>query len=734
MLEYVGTAYQLYHFVRVDTFPTLEDIVIKQLVTTMDQINNTMIMRGMYFASVPGYFWIELHINKDIARYHNHDRDLLLSFSSRLDQRKTLLLQKPLMTTNSDKQMPVNFFILEEKSEQSDESIQKQKKKALAVQSYKIPNHKLTKILPFNPINQLEKNKRKTLNPYITTKDTLQSNQSINGNQKDSSKIQKDPSDVYLVNFPEKLDMSDDIAVLDIEQTSLKANKSVNPNIIDKNSMISNKMKGSILSKTKKGKLDSTFRQLVDDDMTDKGDISQNNMLQTGCAFETQRNLLEDEQDQDQLPDLMMKNGEDDIDLLNKDIRRSEAYSRINRKGAAPITQGHPLRAETLVQRQTFISRAEFMAHIQIPKSDETRLIIPSNSMVNMNEYPTFELMVKKELDEHFYKINQTYVQKGLWWRAVPGHYWIELRIDQSLKDNYLRFKTSIKDPRNNKHILGSESSRRRTQFVYFQNIEESIPKVDFEQSQQKRRTEIKQNDINKLNSISSQSISVANSQPDETKNQTNLEDTYSNLIQSLKQINNNNQQQLQLKQKDKLSVGNGGEEGKQLQLNGKDQDDFEVKDQKQMIQLRKSLRNQQQKMKENAPDKINQNDSYENEETVSNGQQSIKLQMRIPYTSSLGAKSQSQSVIDKQQQNVQINIQEYAKSPNLQILKGKRSSMHDSENFQVERIDIDSQQHYNFKGNNKSSSILPFTIDELATHQIPIKGKGSSSSKRNPQ
>eukprot|EP00347_Sterkiella_histriomuscorum_P022769 403337231 len=52
---------------------------------------------------------------------------------------------------------------------------------------------------------------------------------------------------------------------------------------------------------------------------------------------------------------------------------------------------------------------------------------------------PNFEMMVKKSLDEYFYKINKFYVQRGLWWRAVPGHYWIELRIDQSLKEEIMR-------------------------------------------------------------------------------------------------------------------------------------------------------------------------------------------------------------------------------------------------------------------------------------------------------
>jgi hypothetical protein len=51
----------------------------------MDEKNNDLILRGMYFASVPGYFWIELHIDKLLATQGHQDKELLLSFSSRLD-------------------------------------------------------------------------------------------------------------------------------------------------------------------------------------------------------------------------------------------------------------------------------------------------------------------------------------------------------------------------------------------------------------------------------------------------------------------------------------------------------------------------------------------------------------------------------------------------------------------------------------------------------------------------
>jgi hypothetical protein len=44
-----------------------------------------------------------------------------------------------------------------------------------------------------------------------------------------------------------------------------------------------------------------------------------------------------------------------------------------------------------------------------------------------------FEKKVAKELGALFQKYNRKYVAKGLCWRVVPGHYWIELRVDQDL-------------------------------------------------------------------------------------------------------------------------------------------------------------------------------------------------------------------------------------------------------------------------------------------------------------
>lgn len=50
--------------------------------------------------------------------------------------------------------------------------------------------------------------------------------------------------------------------------------------------------------------------------------------------------------------------------------------------------------------------------------------------------------MVNRELEDHFTELNKTYISKGLWWRVVPGHYWVEMRIDQSLKDDIDKIQT----------------------------------------------------------------------------------------------------------------------------------------------------------------------------------------------------------------------------------------------------------------------------------------------------
>lgn len=46
------------------------------------------------------------------------------------------------------------------------------------------------------------------------------------------------------------------------------------------------------------------------------------------------------------------------------------------------------------------------------------------------NNFASFEELVKVRIDDYLNTINKHYVEMGLWWRVVPGHYWIELRVD----------------------------------------------------------------------------------------------------------------------------------------------------------------------------------------------------------------------------------------------------------------------------------------------------------------
>jgi len=56
--------------------------------------------------------------------------------------------------------------------------------------------------------------------------------------------------------------------------------------------------------------------------------------------------------------------------------------------------------------------------------------VVTKFTFLNFNEFPNFEMMVKRELEDHFNKINPSFAERGLQWKVVPGHYWIELKID----------------------------------------------------------------------------------------------------------------------------------------------------------------------------------------------------------------------------------------------------------------------------------------------------------------
>ena len=57
-------------------------------------------------------------------------------------------------------------------------------------------------------------------------------------------------------------------------------------------------------------------------------------------------------------------------------------------------------------------------------------IVAVSIIFAKMPSYPDLDTLVKNKLDSYFDKINPIYIQKGFYWRAVPHHYWIELRIE----------------------------------------------------------------------------------------------------------------------------------------------------------------------------------------------------------------------------------------------------------------------------------------------------------------
>ena len=45
--------------------------------------------------------------------------------------------------------------------------------------------------------------------------------------------------------------------------------------------------------------------------------------------------------------------------------------------------------------------------------------------------FPSFEQIVQKEISKFTRCLNETLVQRGLFWNVVPGYYWLELHIDR---------------------------------------------------------------------------------------------------------------------------------------------------------------------------------------------------------------------------------------------------------------------------------------------------------------
>lgn len=75
----------------VTIFPTLEGIVNEQLGIYVKTLNTSIIQRGLYWNIVPGYFWLELHIDKMVLK-HNSLHDKLISFETKLSRHKSIII------------------------------------------------------------------------------------------------------------------------------------------------------------------------------------------------------------------------------------------------------------------------------------------------------------------------------------------------------------------------------------------------------------------------------------------------------------------------------------------------------------------------------------------------------------------------------------------------------------------------------------------------------------------
>lgn len=79
------------------------------------------------------------------------------------------------------------------------------------------------------------------------------------------------------------------------------------------------------------------------------------------------------------------------------------------------------------------------------------------------NKFVSFNIMVKKALDEYFGKVNVQLDKRGLEWYAVEGHYWIELRIFFNREPERLRSLATITNFNTREKFLDSRRGERFT-------------------------------------------------------------------------------------------------------------------------------------------------------------------------------------------------------------------------------------------------------------------------------
>ena len=63
-----------------------------------------------------------------------------------------------------------------------------------------------------------------------------------------------------------------------------------------------------------------------------------------------------------------------------------------------------------------------------------------------------YSKIVKAYLDRYFYKVNDVYKRRGLYWKVARGHYWIELHIDTSMPRNQKHLKKKTNESANDQY------------------------------------------------------------------------------------------------------------------------------------------------------------------------------------------------------------------------------------------------------------------------------------------
>lgn len=60
--------YVKYVLGKMNKFPTLEAIINNELQQYLRKLNEDLVSRGLFWNAVPGYFWLELHIDRLVMK------------------------------------------------------------------------------------------------------------------------------------------------------------------------------------------------------------------------------------------------------------------------------------------------------------------------------------------------------------------------------------------------------------------------------------------------------------------------------------------------------------------------------------------------------------------------------------------------------------------------------------------------------------------------------------------